>query len=261
MSPIFNKKKYKYGIALGGGGARGYAHLGVLQALEEKGIKPDVLAGTSAGAIAGAFIAAGKTPREAFELFKKHKITDFVKVKMPKTGLLNLDRLRDNLARHIQADDLEDLEIPFYVAVSDIIEGKIEYFNKGPLVKLVQASASIPVLFAPVEIDGKLYSDGGLFDNVPVEPLQGKCRKIIAINISPINKIDKLKNLIQIAARTFHLSVDSTIKGLKDKCDLVIEPSDLDKFEILDTSKADEIYNVGYEYCKGLDIDLQNDIR
>ncbi|MDT8402598.1 MAG: patatin-like phospholipase family protein [Bacteroidales bacterium] len=256
MSPIFNKRKYKYGIALGGGGVRGYAHLGVLQALEEKGIKPDILSGTSAGAIAGAFIAAGKTPREAFELFKKQKLTDFVKVKMPKTGLLNLDRLRDNLAKHIKADDLEDLEIPFFVAVSNIIDGKVEYFNKGPLVKLVQASASIPVLFAPVEIDGKLYSDGGLFDNVPVEPLRGKCKKIIAINISPINKTDKLKNLIQIAARTFHLSVDSTIQGIEDNCDLVIEPSDLDKFEILDASKADEIYKVGYEYCKGLDIDL-----
>lgn len=256
MSPLFGKKKYEYGIALGGGGARGYAHLGVLQALEEKGIKPDILAGTSAGAIAGVFIAAGKTPKEAFELFKKQKLTDFVKVKMPKTGLLNLDRLRDNLAKHIEADKLEDLELPFYVAVSDIIDGKVEYLNKGPLVKIVQASASIPVLFAPVEIDGKLYSDGGLFDNVPVEALQGKCKKLIAVNISPVNKTEKLKNLIQIAARTFQLSVNATTKGIKDKCDLVIEPPDLDKFEILDASKADEIYKAGYEYCKGLDIKI-----
>lgn len=256
MASIFRKKKYEYGFALGGGGVRGFAHLGVLKALEEKGIKPDILAGTSAGAIAGVYIASGKSPEEVFDLMKDHKLIDFVQVRFPRTGLLNLDRLRKSLSDHIQADDLKDLPIPFYVAVSDIINGHVEYFNKGPLVKLVQASASIPVLFAPVEIDGRMYSDGGLFDNVPTEPLKGKCKRIIAVNVSPINKTDKVKNLIQIAARTFHLSVNSTIHGLQDNCDLIIEPPELDKFEILDASKADEIYKVGYDYCKNMDIDL-----
>ena len=256
MSALFRKKDYKYGIALSGGGVRGFAHFGVLQALEEKGIKPDILAGTSAGAIAGAYIAAGKSPREAFQHIKNRRIIDFVEVRIPKTGLLNLDKLRKSLAEEIKADDLKDLPLPFYVCVSDIISGKVEYFNEGPLVKLVQASASIPVLFAPVEINGRLYSDGGLFDNVPVQPLKGKCKKIIAVNVSPINKTEKVKNLIQIAARTFHLSVNATTKGLEDNCDLLIEPSELDKFDILDASKADEIFEVGYEYCKGLNIEL-----
>ncbi len=256
MASLLKKNKYKYGIALSGGGVRGFAHLGVLKALEEKGIKPDIISGASAGAIAGAFIAAGNSPQDVFEFIKNRKIIDFVQVKMPKTGLLNLDRLRKNLAEHIKADDLQDLEIPFIVAASDIINGKIKYFDSGPLVKIVQASASIPVLFAPVEIDGMLYSDGGLFDNLPVEPLRDSCKKVIAINVSPINKTEKLKNLIQIAARTFHLSVSSTIQGIEEKCDLFIEPPDLDRFEILDASKADDIFKVGYEYCKGMEIDL-----
>lgn len=256
MSALFSKKKYNYGIALGGGGAKGFAHLGVLKALEEKGIKPDIISGTSAGAIAGVYIASGKSPEEAFELIKDHKLIDFVQVRIPRTGLLNLDRLRSSLSEHIKADDLKDLKIPFYAAVSDIINGHIEYFNEGPMVKLVQASASIPVLFSPVEIDGRIYSDGGLFDNVPVKPLKDKCKKIIAVNVTPINKIDKVNNLIQIATRTFHLSINSTIKGLEDNCDLVIEPPDLDKFDTLDSGKANEIYKVGYEYCKNLDIKL-----
>jgi NTE family protein len=256
MSPIFRKKKYEYGIALGGGGVRGFAHLGVLQALEEKGIKPDIISGTSAGAIAGVYIASGKSPFEVFELMKDHRLIDFVEVRLPKTGLLNLDKLRKSLAEHIKADDLKELPIPFYVCISDIINGHVEYFSEGPLVKLVQASASIPVLFAPVEIDGRIYSDGGLFDNVPVEPLKNQCRKIIAVNVSPINKTNKVKNLVQIASRTFHLSVNSTITGLKDNCDLIIEPPELEKFEILDAGKADEIYKVGYEYCKNMNIDL-----
>lgn len=253
---MFNKKKYNYGIALGGGGARGYAHLGVLQALEEKGIKPDIIAGTSAGAIAGAYIASGKSPKDAFELFRKHKLIDFVQVRIPKTGLMNLDKLKNRLSEDIKADDLKDLEIPFYVTVSDIINGKVEYINEGPLVKLVQASASIPVLFSPVEIDGKMYSDGGLLDNVPVEPLQDICRKIIAVNISPIQKTDRVKNMIQIAARTFHLSVNSTINGLEERCDLIIEPKELSEFDILDASRAEEAYRVGYDHCRKMDIRL-----
>ncbi len=253
---MFSKKKYKYGIALGGGGARGFAHLGVLEALEEKGIKPDIIAGTSAGSIAGVYIAAGKSPKEAFELFKKHKLIDFVQVRIPKTGLMNLDRLENSLSKDINVDDLKDLEIPFYVTVSDIINGKVEYINEGPLVKLVQASASIPVLFSPVEIDGNMYSDGGLFDNVPVEPLQDICKKVIAVNISPIQKTERVKNLIQIAARTFHLSVNSTIYGLEDRCDLIIEPKELSEFDILDASRADEAYQVGYDHCRKMDIKL-----
>jgi len=256
MANLFGKKKYKTGIALSGGGVRGFAHLGVLKALEEKGIKPDIITGTSAGAIAGVYIAAGKSPDEVFELIKKKRLIDFVQVKIPRTGLLNLDKLRKSLSDHIEADNIEDLKIPFIAAVSDIINGRIKYFDKGSLVKIIQASASIPVLFAPVEIDDMIYSDGGLFDNLPVEPLQNVCKKIIAVNVSPINKTDKLKNLIQLSARTFHLTVNSTIKGVEDKCDLFIEPPELDKYDILDASKADEIFRVGYDYCKGLNINL-----
>lgn len=256
MATLFGKKKYKTGIALSGGGVRGFAHLGVLKALEEKGIKPDIISGTSAGAIAGVYIASGKSPDEVFELIKKKRLIDFVQVKIPKTGLLNLDKLRKSLSEHIEPDKIEDLEIPYIAAVSDIINGKVKYFDKGPLVKIVQASASIPVLFAPVKIEDLIYSDGGLFDNLPVDPLQDICKKIIAVNVSPINKTDKLKNLIQLSARTFHLTVNSTIKGVEEKCDLFIEPPELDKYEILDASKADEIFKAGYDYCKGLDINL-----
>ena len=256
MAALFGNKKHKVGIALSGGGARGFAHLGVLKALEEKGIKPDIISGTSAGAIAGVYIASGKSPDEVHEIIKKRKLIDFVQVRMPRTGLLNLEKLRNSLSEQISVNKIEDLELPFIVAVSDIVNGKIKYFDKGPLVKLVQASASIPVLFAPVEIDGLLYSDGGLFDNLPVKPLREITKKLIAVNVSPINKTDRLKNLIQIAARTFHLSVSSTITGIEEQCDLVIEPPELDKYEILDASKADEIFDIGYEYCKGLDIDF-----
>ncbi len=89
--------KYKIGLAMGGGGARGYAHLGVLKALEEKGIKPDIISGVSAGALAGVFIATGKKPEEILEMMKKHSFIDFAKVILPHNGLLSLDKMKKNL--------------------------------------------------------------------------------------------------------------------------------------------------------------------
>jgi NTE family protein len=248
--------KYKIGLALGGGGARGYAHLGILKALEEKGIKPDIISGVSAGALAGVFIASGKNPEEILEMMKKHSITDFAKVILPHNGLLSLDRMKKMLKEHLEVKTFSELKIPLYIAATNIIEGKAEYFNEGPLMPVLQASMSIPVLFAPVEIDGLLYSDGGIMDNLPVAPLLKKCRKIIAISISPIQKIKKVDGLIEMAARTFQLSVNATIKGIEEKVNVFIEPEELTKFDILATSHADEMFEIGYNHAKQLKIIL-----
>ncbi|MBE0639630.1 MAG: patatin-like phospholipase family protein [Bacteroidales bacterium] len=249
-------KKYKIGIALGGGGARGFAHLGVLKALEEKGIQPDIISGVSAGALVGVFIASGMKPDDIFTMMKENKFNDYAQVIVPKNGLLSLDRTRELLKKHLSVDDFADLKIPLYVATTNLFEGKIEYFNKGDLTTIIQASMSIPVLFSPVKIGQSLYADGGIMDNLPVEPLIGKCRKIIAVNISPLQTILKIQNLIDAATRAFQLSVNATTKGIDGKCDILIEPEKLSKFELLNTSHVDEMFEIGYEYCKNLKIAL-----
>ncbi len=251
-----SKKKHKIGIALGGGGARGFAHLGVLKALAERGIKPDIISGVSAGAIAGAFIASGKTPEEAFDIIKKYKFTDLSKFNIPKNGLLSLEKLRSIIKSNISTDNIEDLEIPLIIGASNMLAGKIEFFSKGNLADRVEASAAIPVLFSPVKIDGNLYSDGGIFENVPISPLKGKAKKIIAVSISPVQEIDELKNLIQVATRMFQLTVNPRNGTLKKKCDLFIEPHDLCNYDVMDTKHADTIFEIGYDYAKKMDIDL-----
>lgn len=257
LRSLFSRKKpaapYRYGIALGGGGARGFAHLGALKALEEAGIKPDLLSGVSAGAIVGAFIAGGFTPDEVFQIMKENRLGNFTSIQLPRDGLLNFDKLQHTITRFISAKNIEDLPIPFYIAASNLNDGVIEYFDKGELGKTVQASASIPVLFSPVKINGKKYVDGGIFDNVPIAPLSGKCESIIAINISPMQKADKLNNLIDIAARTFHLSVESTSIHKKEECDIYIEPPELYNYPILDASKAEQMFRIGYEYTKSME--------
>ena len=249
-------KNYKIGIALGGGGARGFAHLGVLHALYEKDIKPDAISGVSAGAIAGAFIASGHSPKEAFDIIKQYKFTGISELNIPKTGLLSSAKMKSRLLKKIPTEKLEDLEIPLVICVSNMLDGKPEYLTEGPLADIVQASASIPVLFSPVELSGKLYSDGGIFDNVPIKPLKKVCEKVIGVSISPIQQIEELTSLIQVTTRMFQLAVNPGTGELENQCDLFIEPPDLCNYDIMDTKHAQEIFDIGYNFTKELDIKL-----
>ncbi len=250
------RKKYKLGIALGGGGARGFAHLGVMQALHDRGIKPDIISGVSAGAIAGVFIASGFSPREAFDILKEYKFTGISGLNVPKTGLLSSAKMKSNLLKKIPVERLEDLNIPVIICVSNMLAGKPEYLREGPLGDIVQASASIPVLFSPVNINGTLYSDGGIFDNVPIKVLKKECNKIIGVSISPIQKIEELTNLVQVSTRMFQLAVNPGRSQLEHKCDLFIEPMDLCNYDIMDTKHAQEIFDIGYRHTLSLKIKL-----
>lgn len=252
----FGKKKYNVGIVLGGGGARGFAHLGVLQALKERNITPDIISGVSAGAIVGAFIAAGKTTEEALEIIKEYKYFEFSRLRIPKTGLLSLDSIQQSIKDEIKYDRLEDLPTPLVIAATDILQGRIEYFQEGSLPQLVQASSAIPVIFDPVNIQGKLYSDGGIFDNLPLYPLQNVCKKTIVVNISPIQQISELKNLVHVAARMFQLTVNSGRIEKMHQSNLYIEPQELRNYDILDTKHAREIFDLGYKHVMEMDVQL-----
>ena len=246
----------KIGIALGGGGTRGFAHLGVLKALEEKGIKPDVISGTSAGAIIGSLIADGKTTEEAFKLMKENKLTDCAKINIPVTGFMSLENMGEKLGEILSGEDFKDLKLPFYAAATNILNGKIEYLSEGNVVKAVQASSSIPILFSPVEINGKIYVDGGLLDNVPVEPLEDKCDVIIAVEIMPLEEVEKVEKITDIAERIFHISVKSLDEEKLKVCDYVIQVGGMEGYNILDSSHADEIYEIGYNHAKDMDIEI-----
>ncbi|MCC3144620.1 patatin-like phospholipase family protein [Halanaerobium sp. Z-7514] len=249
-------RKKKIGIVLAGGGARGFAHLGVLKALEEKGIRADLISAVSAGSIVGAFIAAGKKPEEIMEIMKENDFFDYAKVTLPINGLMSLDNLNKNLEEHLEAEKISELKIPLYIAASNLVTGKIKYFKEGDLSKIVQASSSIPVLFSPVEIEGDLYVDGGLLDNLPVEPLKDQSDLIIAINIMPIEKTRKLDNLVEIAVRTFQLSVNRDQEKIKNAVDLFIEPEGLEEYHILDTKHADKLFDLGYKHTRKMDINF-----
>jgi len=246
----------KIGIALSGGGVKGFAHLGVLKALEEKGIEADLLAGVSAGAIVGSFIAAGKKPAEIMELINENDFFDFAKLGIPDRGLFTLGNMTENLEKSLGFKTFEELKIPFYVGAANIDKARMEYFSQGDLIKIIQASASIPVLFSPVEINGDLYVDGGLFENLPVNPLLNKCDKLIAVNVMPVNLEEKIDSITDIAVRTFQLKTAASALELREKADIYIEPTGIAKYNILNTKYSQELFELGYNYCKNLEIKI-----
>ncbi len=243
-------KKYKTGLVLSGGGTRGFAHLGVITALYERGVTFDVISGTSVGAIVGAFIAAGMKPEEIMKIFHKGWFFKYTNLQFPADGLLKLNGLKEIIQKTIPFDNIEELPLPFFVSVANLNTGKAEYLNSGPIGLTCLASASIPVLFSPVKLNGHLYVDGGLVDNIPVEPVKNDCQNIISINITPLNPRDRIKNLIHIASRTFYMGVNANMTEVHKYSSLYIEPEGIDNYDILSLSHANELFELGYNSVK-----------
>jgi len=245
-----NNKPYNIGIALSGGGARGFAHLGVLKALNEAGIFPDIVAGTSAGAIVGAFYCDGYTPDEIMKIMRSRSWLDYMRPYVSKTGLLSISGLQKILKENLRSRIFDELKIKLIVTATDYNNGKAVYFEKGDLIKTVIASASIPVIFKPVIIDGTTYCDGGVLDNLPVYPLEGKCRLIIGSYVNPTGPEKNFKSLIKIAERTFLLNLSREVLAKAAKFDLLIAPTELKNYPVLDPENSEEVFRIGYEATK-----------
>ena len=251
-------KQYDIGLVLSGGGARGFAHLGVIQALNDTGIFPDVISGTSAGAIIGVLYADGHTPEEILNLMNVGSRLDFMRPALPREGLLQINGIIKILKTSLHSKQFKELKIPLFVAATDLNNGKAVYFSEGDLFDPVVASASIPVLFQPVKIDDISYVDGGVLDNLPLKPIENRCRILIGSFVNPIGYMEKISGLINIAERTFMLSMSKEISEKAKKFDLFIAPQELRNFKILDPEKAHELFDIGYiatnEKLKEIDI-------
>jgi NTE family protein len=244
------EEKYNIGLVLSGGGARGFAHLGLMQALNEAGIFPDIISGTSAGALAGVLYADGYTPKEILHLMNTGSRLDFMRPALPREGLLQIGGIIKILKSCLSAKTFEELKIPLYVTATDLNNGKAEYFSSGSLLDPVIASASIPVLFQPVMINDIYYVDGGVLDNLPLKPIENKCRYLIGSFVNPVGYMDKCSGLINIAERTFMLSMSKEINEKAKKFDLFVAPPELSNFKILDPEKAEDLFELGYRATK-----------
>ena len=242
--------KYNIGLVLSGGGTRGYAHLGLIQALNDAGIFPDIISGTSAGALAGVLYADGYSPREIMQIMNTGSRLDFMRPALPREGLLQIGGIIKILKSSLRAKTFEELHIPLYVAATDLNNGRAEYFSKGDLLGPVIASASIPVLFQPVMIENIYYVDGGVLDNLPVKPIEKKCRVLIGSFVNPVGYMEKVSGLINIAERTFMLSMSKEIPEKSKRFNIFVAPPELRNFKILDPEKAEDLFLIGYKATK-----------
>lgn len=225
------------------------AHIGVIKALEENGIFPVVISGTSAGAIVGAMYAAGKSTEEMIEFVRRNDFLRAFKLALPFDGLSTLDNLNKILRQFLGLETFEELRKPLFIAVTNVLTGEPEIFFTGKLLDVVVASSSIPLVFKPVEINSQLYLDGGIMLNMPVEPIVPFSDFVIGVNVRPRVPIDKMKmqNIVDIAQRVFDLSLAGNMRPNETLCDVVISPRELHHFTIFQFGKWRELIEIGYE--------------
>lgn len=240
-------KPQRIGYALSGGFIKGFAHLGVIQALLEHDIKPDIISGVSAGALAGAFYADGYEPYKAIDIFNGYKFMDLTSWALTRTGFFKLDDFKEFLKTNLRHQNLEEMEIPLIITATDLDHGKSVQFRKGNIADLVAASCCMPVMFAPVNIEGTNYVDGGVFKNLPVSTIRKDCEKVVAINVSPLIAGKYKMNIIDIALRSYHFMFRANTFPDRENSDLLIEPYGLNGYGNRELGKAEEIFKQGYD--------------
>lgn len=236
------------GLVLSGGGSRGFGHLGVLKALDELHIKPKVISGASAGSLIGALYAAGYSPIEIAEIIQKRGVSGNIKFAFNKMGLFSMDKVEKLLREYIPENSFEKLKIPIIIAATDIRRGELVYFKTGNnLAKAITASCAIPGVFSPVIIEGKSYIDGGVLNNMPVEPLEGLVDLKIGVNVMPIERKMPIHSAKDIIMKSLLMSIGEQSARKNDKFDILIEPKNIIHYNGLSLKNANEMFDLGYK--------------
>jgi len=237
------------GLVLSGGGARGVAHIGVIQALAEFGVHPTHVSGTSAGSIVGALYANGVPPKEMLKIVSQVSLFSAVRPTLAPGGLLRMDGLRVLLKSHLP-EDFEDLKKPLTIATVELKLGQIAYFDSGELIGAIMSSCSIPGVFSPMPYRGALYVDGGILDNFPARPLHNKCDVLVGSHCNRVTPSFDVTNMKVVIERSMLMAIGANTLQSKQLCDVVIEPHGLDKFSSFDIGKAKEIFDLGYKFTR-----------
>lgn len=242
---------YKIGVALTGGGARGFAHAGVLAAFEEAGLKPDILAGVSAGSVVAALYAAGVKPREFVGLFSERNFRDFVNLRPHAGSIFSTEPFKEFIERNLKGyKRLEDLPIPVYLGATDFDNGVAVEFHEGPIAERVVASCTIPIIFKPVNIDGVNYVDGGVLRNHPAWIIRDKCSLLIGVNVSPLSNKVKTDSFVSVALRTYNLMAKANQLIDMELCDINIEPMEISHYRTFDLRSIKQVYLSGYIHAR-----------
>jgi NTE family protein len=222
------KKIPKLGLALGGGAARGFAHIGVLQVLEEEGIKPTLVVGTSAGSVVAAFYASGKTAAQLQWLADTMDESQFTDWANPFTGrgMLRGEALGKYVNSQLNGMKIEDMKMPLGIVATDLRTGDGILFRRGDVATAVRASSAVPSVFEPVRIGGKDYVDGGLVSPVPVRYAREMGADVVlAIDISSRPEDAKTSDVLKVLLQTFSIMGKSISQLELAQADVVVRPA------------------------------------
>lgn len=252
------------GLALGGGGARGLAHIRFLELLDELEIRPSVISACSMGAVIGALYASGCSGREIRDLVEQHSlhrggtlreawhklvvILQSVTRLLPETrrgGLVNIDRLLGHLLEPLAGKNFDELDIPLVVVAADFWDAEEVVFSEGEVLRAIRASISIPGLFVPCKQDGRVLVDGGLVNELPYDHLVDRCDVTIAINVAGSRQPEEraMPSEFEASAGAIDILQASLLtEKLKRKRPELLVCPEICNIELLDFAKIDEIF-------------------
>jgi len=248
LKKYFKKADKKLGLALGGGAALGSAHIGVLKAMNELGIKPDVISGTSIGAFVAAHVAFGTSLEELEQIALELDWLDVTAFKLSKMGLLSNEKLGKIILKQLGKVNIEDSNTPLCMIATDIANGEKVVLNEGPLYKAVMASTCLPGVFIPVDWQNRLLVDGVLCENVPVSPLKEMgVEVIIGVDLTSKRKYKRPENIVDVLINTFDIGLDNMVKTqINDDAVKLIQP-ELSAYNMADTGKGEKLIEEGYQ--------------
>lgn len=247
MTTLFKEPEKKLGIALGGGAALGAAHVGIMKALMEKGMRPDAITGTSIGAFVAAHVAFGTPIEELEKIALELDWLDVTSFKLSKMGLLTNESLGNKILDTLGKVDIGDADIPLCVISTDITSGKKVELTEGPLYKAVMASSCLPGIFAPVEWGDTLLVDGFLCENVPISPLREMgAENIVAVDLTTNRDYKRPEDIFDVLYNTFDIGLNKMIREqIKENEAQWIQPS-LSAYNRADTSQTKKLIKEGY---------------
>ena len=245
-APVLPSRIPAIGIALGGGFARGIAHVGVLKVLEQEGIPVRVVAGTSVGALIGAAYCSGVTVDELHEMAHNVRFTTFARWTLSRCGFASNDRMISFLTRFLKVKTFEELRIPLGVTATDFNTGEGVVFHSGSIIDPVRASCAYPGMFLPVQMRGRYLVDGMLSHPVPTRPLREMgAERVLAVHLKGTwANGGAPRHLFDVIGQSFAIAQDAMSTVWRQAADLVIEP-DVAGFAYDDFKRADDLVRVG----------------
>ena len=255
---IKQQKRPVVALVLGSGGARGYAHIGVIEVLEQQGIHPDFIVGTSAGSIVGSIYASGKTAAELHDIALNLKPNDVRDVDVSLKGFFNGQKVENYINRQVNNTPLQNLKIPMYVVATELKNGEKTVFNYGNTGQAVRASTAIPSMFVPTKIGDTEYVDGGLVSPVPVQVARDLGADIvIAVDIlaQPIHT--ETSNVWGLFNQNINIMQGRLAEEELKNADIVIQPDLKEKAHIFDVTGREMAIQAGVDAANEKVADLQ----